>query len=138
MLDEIGAYLEAQSVGTVKTTANNPSWPIYKGGVFPGTQDDGITLAEGPGDSPISEMGSTVGAVAAEAPSLVVQVRSASYPTARNKAETAWTKLHKYIGILSGVRYLIIEARQSPFPIGRDEAGRWIIGCNYSVTKERS
>lgn len=138
MLDEVGAYLAAQGVGTVKTTSNDPAWPIYLGGMFPGDRDDAITLAEGPGEPPLDEMGSTVGAVAAEAPSLVVQVRSASYQTARSKAEAAWTKLHKYSGTLSGVRYLLIEARQSPFPVGRDEDGRWIIGCNYSVAKERS
>lgn len=141
MLDEVAAYLETQSLGVVKTTSNDPTWPIFKGGLYPGTStnpDEAIGLTEGPGDGPINEMGSTVGAVAAEAPSLVVHVRSGSYVSARAKAEAIWTKLHKFAGPLSGVRYLLIEARQQPFPLGRDDAGRWIIGCNYDVTKERS
>lgn len=140
MLDAVASYLEAQALGTVKTAANDPAWPIHKGGLYPGTAahpHDAIGLAEGPGDGPINEMGATVGAVAAEAPSLVVQVRSASYATARSKAEAIWTNLHHYSGTLSGTRYLLIEARHSPFPTGRDEQDRWIIGCNYDVAKER-
>ena len=138
MLDEVGAYLAAQGVGTVKTSANDPAWPIYLGGIFPGTRDDAIALAEGGGERPVNEMGPTVGAVAAESPELVAQVRSASYSSARSKAEAIWTKLHKYSGTMSGTRYLLIEAWQSPYPVGRDDAGRWIIGCSYRVTKERS
>jgi hypothetical protein len=141
LLDEVASYLEAEGIGVVKTTANDPAWPIHKGGLYPGSQahpNDAIGLLEGPGDFPINEMGATVGSVVAETPSLVVHVRSASYATARSKADAAWGRLHKYAGTLGGVRYLLIEARQSPFPIGRDDAGRWIIGCNYGVTKERA
>lgn len=137
LLDDVGSYLETEGIGTVKTSSNNPDWPIFKGGLFEGTSDDAIGLAEGPGDPPTNEMGDTVGGVVAENPSLVVLVRSDSYPTARSKAEAVWLKLHKYAGTLSGTRYLFIEARQTPFPTGRDPDGRWVIGCNYDVTKEK-
>jgi hypothetical protein len=141
ILDEVAAYLETQGLGTVKLPTNDPAWPIHKGGLHPGTvthPDDAIGLSEGPGDPPINEMGSTVGAVAAEAPSLVVTVRSSSYTTARAKAEAVRAKLHKYAGTLSSTRYLLILARHSPFPLGRDDKDRWLIGCNYDVTKELS
>lgn len=138
MLDEIGGYLQTQGLGTIKTPSNNPTWPIYLGGVFPGTQDDAIALIEGPGDPPLDQMGATVGSVVAEAPSLVVQVRSSSYAVARTKAEAIWSKLHKYVGTLGSTRYLWIAARQSPFPVGRDDRDCWILGCNYDVMKERS
>lgn len=141
LLDEIGYYLEAQGIGVVKTSVNTPTWPIYKG-TF-GTNPDipnAIALAEGPSDPPVDEMGATVGAVPIENASLVVQVRSLSYATARLKANDAWTKLHKLAGSVGSpaVRYLLIQARQAPFPIGRDDSDRWIIGCNFDVAKERS
>jgi hypothetical protein len=138
MLDEIAAYLEAQSLGTVKAGTNNPAWPIFTGGVFPGTQNDAISVAESAGEGVVNEMGSTVGSVAAEAPALVVQVRSMSYASARTKAEAIWRKLHKYAGTLSGVRYYLVLARSKPFPLGRDDGGAFLLGFNCDVTKEPS
>ena len=122
LLDEVGAYLEAQAVGTVKTTANDPAWPIHKGGLYPGTiahPDDAIGLLEGPGFRPLRQMDATVGAAVAEVPLLVLNLRSASYASGRAKAEAVW-------------------ARQQPFPVGRDDKDRWIFGCNFDVTKEQS
>lgn len=141
MLDAIGAYLESQGIGTVKTAGNTPTaWPIYKGGAqathatIPGI----VYISEGPGSAPTDTMGATPGSVVAENPSLVLQCRHADYSVARAKAESAWTVLHKKgNATLSGVRYLLIRARQSPFPTGRDEWGRWVIGCNYDIAKER-
>jgi hypothetical protein len=129
MLAEVGAYLETQGLGTLKTSSNNPSsWPIC--------------------DPPIDTMGSTVGAVVAEQASLVVQVRSEQYDSAEAKARAIWNKLHKLGNTsLSGTRYLLIMARHAPFPIGgfgdraqggRDAEGRWILNFNCSVTKEKS
>lgn len=140
MLDEIGAYLEAQGVGTVKTSSNDPtSWPIYKGGVFPANVDEVVSIASGPSDPPIDTMGSTVGQIVAEEEALVVQARSEDYTSAEARAWAAWNVLHK-LGetTLSGTRYLYISARQMPFPIGRDDKGRWLLGFNCSVTKEKS
>lgn len=140
MLDEIAAYLEAQGLGVVKTTGNAPTWPIYKAGTSPADNvDEVIIVAEGPGADPIDTMGNVVGAVVAEVCSLVVQTRSLSYPIARTKAQAIWSKLHKLGEIqLTGVRYLLVMARQSPFPMGRDDKTRWLVGCNYEVTKELS
>jgi hypothetical protein len=140
MLDEIGAYLEAQGVGTVKTSSNNPtSWPIYKGGVFPANVDEVVSIGSGPSDPPIDVMGSTPGDIVAEEEALVIQARSESYETADAKAWAAWNVLHKLGNTsLSGTRYLLILARQMPFPIGRDDKQRWLIGFNCSVTKEKS
>jgi hypothetical protein len=139
MLDEIGAYLEAQGVGTVKTSSNSPTWPIYKGGVFPANVDNVLSIATGPSDPPTDTMGSTVGGIVAENQALVVQARSEEYPTADGKAWDAWNVLHKLGNTtLSGTRYLLIMARQMPFPIGRDDKQRWLIGFNCDVTKEKS
>lgn len=141
MLDEVAAYLEAQGIGVVKTSSNSPTWPIYRG-TF-GTNPDipnAIALMEGPSDPAQDEMGATVGAVVFENSSLVLQVRSANYGTARLKANDAWTKLHKFAGSIGSpaVRYLLIRARQQPFPVGRDDNDRWLIGCNFDVAKDRS
>ncbi len=141
MVDEVATYLAAQGVGTVKTASNDPAWPIYTAGLQEGTKTnphDAIGLIEGVGESPQDEMGATVGAVIFENPSLVVQVRSRSAVTARTKAEACWAKLHKFVGTLSGTRYLLMQARQSPMPIGRDDGDRWIFGFNVGVSKERS
>jgi hypothetical protein len=142
VLDEVAHYLAAQGLGVVKTASNTPTWPIYKGGVFGNNPDipDAIMVAVGPGDPPQDEMGGTAGAVPFENPSLVVQVRSASYSTADTKAQAIWAKLHKFVGSIGSpaVRYLLIRARQSPFPVGRDDTDRWLIGFNCDVSKERS
>lgn len=138
MLDDVAAYLEAQSVGTVKTESNNPAaWPIYMGGAVPGSLDEVLYLAETAGAPPIDEMGSTVGAVVAEVPGLLVQARAKEYPVARARARLAWSKLHKLGNTtLGATRYLLILARQAPAPTGRDDAMRWVVGCNFEVTKE--
>jgi hypothetical protein len=138
ILDEVGALLEAGGHGVVKTAGNDPAWPIHKGALYDGTAahpDDAIALIVGPGSAPITEMG---GVVAAEVPSLVVQVRSRSYSTAHSKAAAIWTALHMQHGNLSGTTYYLMEARQSPMPLGRDENSRWLVGFNVDVTKERS
>lgn len=140
MLDEVAAYLEAQGIGTVKTSSNNPtSWPIYKGGVFPANVDEAMTVAAGPSDPPTDVMGSTVGAVVAENDALVIQARSFDYTSAETKAQAAWDVLHKLGNVtLNGTRYLLVMARQLPFPIGRDDKQRWLIGFNCDVAKEKS
>lgn len=140
MLNEIGAHLEAQGVGTVKTASNNPTtWPIYKGGVFPANVDEVVSIAESTSDPPTDTMGATVGLVVAENAALVVQTRSHDYTTAEARARLAWNALHKLGNVtLSGTRYLLVLARQAPFPIGRDDEGRWLIGFNCAVTKEKS
>jgi hypothetical protein len=140
MLDEVGAYLEAQGIGTVKTSSNNPTtWPIYKGGVFPANIDEVVSIGDGPSDPPTDVMGSTVGEIVAENDALVVQARSMDYTVAEAKAQAAWDVLHKLGNTsLSGTRYLLIMARQLPFAIGRDDKQRWLLGFNCDVTKEKS
>lgn len=137
LLDDVAAFLEAQGLGNVKTTGSPATgWWIYKGTLVPSNQDSVIALIEGPGEQPLDEMGSTISAVVAENPGLVVQVRHSDYEPARAKAHALWVALHRKSGVLGATRYLGIEARQSPFLFGRDDASRYLIGCNYSVMKE--
>ena len=141
LLDDVAARLESDGVGTVKTSSNTTpglGWWIYKGATYPSNQDAIVALHESPGMAPTREMEDTVGAVVCENPGLLVQCWHLDYSEARAKAETVWGKLHNLNSVtLGSTRYLSIEARQQPFPTGRDDKGRWVIGCNYSVSKER-
>jgi hypothetical protein len=140
ILDEIADYLASLSLGTVKTNANTtpgaPGWWIYKGAVETSNQDNAIFLTEFFGGPPEDIMGSTTGSVECEIVGLQVLCRSLSYETARAKSAALWDELHKFSGTLGATRYLLIQARSSPFPIGRDQSSRWMIGFNCTVTKE--
>ncbi len=137
-LDEVADYIESQGLGTVKTRGASPSWPIYQN-LWPAGSTDAIFISEGPSLPPVDSMGGDVGVCEFEQVALVVQVRSSTYSVARARAQAIWGKLHKLGNVLlSGTRYLLVTARSSPFPMGRDDNGLWLVGCNYDVAKEVS
>ena len=138
-LDILATYLAAQGAGTVKTSVAQPAvpWLIYKGGTPPGDRSDIITLTMYPGGPPIEVMGSGTAGVIAEEPRVQVTARNLDYSVAMAKAEALWTVLHNYSGTVSGVRILRIACNTQPYPIGRDDATRFIIGFSCTVSKER-
>jgi hypothetical protein len=138
-LDLLADYLAAQGAGTVKTSVAQPNtpWLIYKGTTPPGDRSDIITLTMYPGTPPLEVMGSGTAGVIAEEPRVQVTARNLDYAVAMAKAETLWTILHNYSGTLSGVRILRISCASQPYPIGRDDETRFMMGFSMSVSKER-
>lgn len=123
LLDEIAAYLQAQLVGTVGTD-------IFKG-ALPASPDTALAVVETGGFPPDL-------AAAVDHPTFQVMCRSPDYATARNKAQAAYTALHGLTETaLSGRRYLLIRAMQSPTYIGVDQNGWHLISTNYAAMVDR-
>lgn len=140
MLDDIGSKLAALGHGTVKTSSNTTpgasGWWIYLGATETSNQSNAIFLSEFAGGSPIDVMGSGSGVAEIEVIGLQVLCRSDSYETARSKSSALWLALHNFTGTIGSKRYLRVECKSSPFPIGRDQSSRWMIGFNCTVYKE--
>lgn len=133
MLDEIGTYLAANSIGTLGTN-------LFKG-LLPDLPDACVALYETGGLEPIRAMRSAPGQPVASRPRLQVVCRNTQYEyaAARAKAQAIYVLLEG-LGdtTLSGTRYLWIGAVQEPFLMGRDDAGRVQVAQNFDVTKELS
>lgn len=126
LLPEIGAYLAANSIGTVGTTI------FY--GQMPETPDDCVTLFEYAGEPPED----THDAQHYEKPGLQVLVRDTSYSDARTKIASISALLHTLANTsLTGTKYLYIRAVQSPFVLERDSSNRVVMAQNFIVTKAR-
>lgn len=96
-LDDMATVLEAAGVGTIKTTVNNPAWPIYVGMEMPGTQTPAIMVVQSPASpAPIDVMGQAVGAPIFRIRSFHVTVRNESPETASAKGEAVFAALHGY------------------------------------------
>lgn len=123
LLDDIALYLQQQGVGVVGTD-------IFKG-QLPASPDDCIALFEYAGE-PQDLTDANL-----EYPGLQVLVRNKSYPAGRQKIEQAVRVLHGVSEqVINNVRYLLIQARQSPFLLERDENGRAVFVVNFRIIKE--
>ena len=123
ILDDLATHLQAQGVGTV-------SVDIFKG-QLPDQPDNCVALFEYGGEGmPLHWSG--------EFPSVQVRVRNKSYSTGRAKIEAVVTALHGLTEHIAGAtRYLLLQAKQSPASIGRDQNNRQEFVVNFSVIKER-
>lgn len=126
ILDEIGAYLQANSIGTVGTD-------IFKGSM-PNTPVVQIGLYEYQGLPSIDASGG----IAAERPRFQVIVRGPAYEAARTTAEAIHTLLNRTSFTQSGTAYLFVKAIAPPFKIGVDANNNVKIGISFQVTKETS
>jgi hypothetical protein len=130
VLEDLGAYLEEQGVGTVGTT-------IFYNAV-PETPPSCLALFEYGGAGPRFTLPATTG-IATESARVQVLVRSESNTAARAKAEEAYRALAKIVDRpLSSTRYLRVEPLQAPFFLRRDENHRIIMAFNVEVEKEPS
>lgn len=121
MLDEIGAYLQTESVGTVGTD-------IWLGELQP-TPDDAVGLFETPGASP--EVFDRT-----DYPTLQVRVRSRLYSDGRTRIQSIFELLHGLAETdLSGTRYHLIRGKQTPFYLGQVDLERHEFVCNFAVTR---
>jgi hypothetical protein len=131
LLDEIGAYLQAQSIGTLGTD-------LFRG-ELPDHVDSAVGVFETPGASPTYVQDDA--GVKLESPHFMVLARGAreDYEAPRQKAEDALTALAAVRNqSLSGTRYLRVKPLQTPFPLERDDNDRVVIAVNFEALKEPS
>ena len=129
LLDELATYLAAQGIGTQGVDLFN--------GVLPDSPPDAVALFEYGGVAPVHALGG--GQAKYERPRVQVVARATTYSAARSKIETIYKLLQAVSNAsLSSVRYLSIEAVQSPFLLTRDENARVVLACNFQIVKELS
>lgn len=129
LLDELGLYLQAQGVGTLGTDLFT--------GTLPDAPDNAVAIYEYGGVSPVSTLGP--GQAKFERPRIQVLARATTYSAARSKIETVFKLLHGLANTsLSSVRYLLVEAVQSPFFMEKDANNRVKLACNFQIHKELS
>lgn len=122
LLQDIIQLLQERGIGTVGVDL------FYS--QMPPTPDNVVVLFEYAGEPP--DLHANV-----EYPGLQVMVRNKSYDAGRQKIEQIRNLLHGLAETtINGHRYLLIQARQSPEALARDENGRAIFVCNFRVTKE--
>jgi len=123
LLDDIALYLQQKGIGIIGTD-------IFKG-QLPVSPDNCIALFEYAGE-PQDLTDANL-----EYPGLQVLVRNKSYATGRQKIEQVRNVLHGLTETtINNVRYLLIQAKQSPEALPRDENGRAIFVVNFRVIKE--
>ena len=87
----------------------------------------------------IATMGVSIGTIGIERP--IVQIRSRGsqngFLVANDNAWIVYRAIHNTINAtINGTLYLMIEATQTPYTLGADENGRWIVGFNLQIYKE--
>lgn len=124
ILEAVGNYLQANSIGTVGTDiflSKMPTSPSVCIGVY-----------EGEGGNPDFTMGSN--GTWMDNPSIQIIVRAGreDYPTARDKAQSIRLLLGAVNNAtLSGINVLRIVPRGSLIPMGDDENNRPHVGVNF-------
>ncbi len=124
LLDDIKDYLETNNIGTFGAD-------LFIG-QLPPSPDDCIALFEYAGEPPDLHW-------PGEYPGLQVICRGNKYNACRGKIELVKNTLHGVTEeIINGTRYLLIQARQSPESMGKDENGRQLFVINLRIIKEVS
>lgn len=124
ILEALGNYLQAQSVGTLGTNLFLSTMPE--------SPDFLIAVYETSGENPMFTMGAA--ATAIDRPSVQVLVRGArgDYVTARDTAYTIRGLLGALTNTtLSGVNVMRVEPQGWLLPLGDDENARPVISQNF-------
>ena len=133
ILDAIAAHLAAAGLGLTEGTN------LFKS-ILPDSPDACVAIFETPGRASTKAFGTTIQFENARFQILARSSReslvSGAYSTARSLADSIYVKLDGAGNLtLSGIKYLYIEALQTPFQLERDENHRAIICCNYETQK---
>jgi hypothetical protein len=140
ILDEIATYLAAQSTDfTALSGSGGNLTKAFMPDAAP-APDTIATIYETGGVAPVHTFSTgDLPDRAFENPRVQMITRSTSYTTARNLADTAFKLLDglnsQSLPTSTGTRYIDITAVQSPFSIGRDANGRYLISVNFDVRK---
>jgi hypothetical protein len=123
MLEDIGTYMQINSLGTVGTD-------LFLG-LMPDEPDNCTALFEYAGSPPDLHW-------QGEYPGLQVRVRNSSYQAGRAVIESIYDLLHGIFDTdLSGTKYLLIKAQGSPEVLKRDHNNRIEWFNNFAIIKER-
>lgn len=134
MIEEIGTYLAGSTaIGALGTDVFLNALPESTRVV--------VGVLEAPGQPPEFVLGSTPPAYSRA--SIDVLVRSTvgpsgySIPTnARARIQRVWNRLSAVTNTsLSGSTYLRIEPTSEPYLVDRDEKGRVVFGCSFTVLR---
>jgi len=132
MIEEIGTYLTGSTaIGTLGTD-------VFLN-VLPETTRLTVSILEAAGGAPNFTMGRVAPAYGNA--SIDILVRStvgtggyANPSNARTRVQRVWNRLNAVTNLtLSGSTYLRIEPDDEPHLIDRDEQGRVIFGCSFTV-----
>ena len=133
LIDDVLDYLSSGGVG-------NPGTTLF-GGFMPDMPDVATAVYETGGLASVHAMNPVAGAAVVEMPRVQVVCRASGYDyaTARATAHSAFKLLDGLpTRSINGTKYLWASAVQSPFLMGRDQAGRVQVACNYDIVKELS
>lgn len=128
VLDQVGALLQAAGVGTLGSTLFLHALPLEP--LLPATAPI-VALIEMPGGAPVRSHQAQTSRY--EQPTLRVAIQGApdGYAAARQVAQAAWEVLDGISNaVLSGGRYLAIEALQSPYCLRTDAMNRPTLAFN--------
>jgi hypothetical protein len=129
IVEDIGAYLQANGIGTL-------SVDLFLH-VAPDKPDDLMSVTEYSSDPP--QYIHDKAKVEIELPRIQIAARSMRPEVGRLKAERAYQLLMAiHNGIIGTTRYLWCQPVDSPAMVGRDENGRFITTVNFRVSKELS
>ena len=132
-MDDVAQYLSTNV--TALTLATN----LTKG-FMPDTPSTVVTVFETGGYRPTHYLSTGAQTRVYENPGIMIHARSTDYQTARNLAESVFTKLdgitNRALPTTTGTHhYVSIDAVQSPFLVGRDSNDRFVFSVNFDVTK---
>ena len=128
LLDDLADRLTSQAVATTGTD-------LFKS-VMPSTPDELIALYQTGGGPPVEVMARGPGTAAVERPHVQVLARAARPDTAHKRAQDVWFALDALGGLtINGVRYLSVFALQSPFFLNTDDVGRYVVACNFEISR---
>lgn len=132
-LDDIGAYLQSQSLGTLGTN-------LFLGALYDNPQipDAATALLPAQGLSPVIVHQAVADAV--DQPQLYVLCRGAVYnfQEPHGRIQAIYAALHNVVNLtLSGTRYLGIVAAGTPLSLGPDDQFRPLLACTFQVWRPR-
>lgn len=127
LVDDMADYLSTSGIGTIGTN-------LFKT-LLPDSPDACVAIFATGGMEPAHAMGAGPGGAVAERPNIAVWSRDARPDNAEFLARKAFFLLDKLGRTINGVEYKAIFALQTPFFLQRDETGRAIYACNFSVVR---
>lgn len=145
LLDDIAHYLDDSTSALTLLSGTGGSGNMVKARMLDHSKvpDTVVGLYETPGWAPQWTFTTGSSAPAFERPGLQVIARSTSYTVARGHAYRVFRILDSVRNktlphTSSGTRYLTISAVGSPYSLGQDQNGRFLLSVNFDVSKVRS
>jgi len=145
LLDDVAHYLDDSTTALTLLSGTGGQGNMVKARMLDHSKvpDTIVALYETAGWAPEWTFSSGTTSPAFERPGLQAIARSTSYATARGHAYRVYRILDGVANktlphTSSGTLYQRIAAVGSPFSLGQDQNGRFLLSCNFDVSKARS